>query len=270
MHQVWLNGQLSDQISVTDRGISYGDGLFETIRIRDGKPELLDAHLARLEKGLAVLRFPAETLEIVKSDLSKLILSGDAVLKLVITRGQGERGYALPLTTQPSRVMILSPGKNDNSKASGIRARFCDYRLAINPALAGIKHLNRLEQVMARSEWTDPDISEGIVCDSEGFLVEGTMSNLFWVNASGTVFTPSIERCGVSGVMREFLIHCLADLGIECQVGLFTPEALLSAREVFFCNSLIHIWPVSELDGRSFSPGPVIQQLQSRLKQVLV
>ncbi len=271
MHQVWLNGQLADQISVLDRGLGYGDGLFETIRIQDGRPELLDAHLTRLKKGLSALYFPAITLDAVKTDLSKLTLEGDAVLKLMITRGQGQRGYVLPEPAEPSRVMIISPRTEDRLKMTqGIKARFCDYRLAINPALAGIKHLNRLEQVLARAEWHDPDISEGIVSDTDDCITEGTMSNLFWADDAGRVFTPELARCGVAGVMRDFLIHCLAELGIECQQGYYTRESLLNASEIFVCNSLIHIWPVCELNSQTFSPGPVTRQLQSRLKQVLL
>ncbi|MFW1676378.1 aminodeoxychorismate lyase [Pontibacter sp. JAM-7] len=271
MQQVWINGVQVTSIPVTDRGLAYGDGLFETICVADGQMPLLERHLSRLSLGLRRLKFPADTLNAVKADIAALSLQGDLTLKLMVTRGSGARGYALPEPTETSRIIIISPRQAVLSpqQKNGIKSRFCDYQMAINPQLAGIKHLNRLEQVIARSEWQDTTINEGVLLDSDGFLVEGTMSNLFWVTTDGKVQTPALERCGVAGVMRGYLLDTLTALGIATEQGLYRREALLSATEIFFCNSLIHLWPVRELEGRAFAPGKVCRLLQQRIKQDL-
>jgi 4-amino-4-deoxychorismate lyase len=136
--------------------------------------------------------------------------------------------------------------------------------LALSPRLAGIKHLNRLEQVLARSEWDDPDIREGLLCDSEGFVVEGTMSNLLWVRGK-RLYAPLLDRCGVAGVVRTRLLQLAAAAGIGVLEGRFGKSELEQADEVMLCNSLIDIWPVVTLGAHHWSVGPVTRALQSLL-----
>ncbi|MCP4595778.1 aminodeoxychorismate lyase [Neptuniibacter sp.] len=273
MKRVWVNGIETDELSVYDRAFSYGDGLFETIRVERGEAQLLNAHLQRLKLGLERLRFPAQAFDLVLSDLEQLPLKGDSVLKLVITRGQGERGYALPQQANITRVMMLAPLSDFSSQAeNGVHACVCEYQMALNPALAQIKHLNRLEQVMARSEWQGTDqFAEGLVTDREGYLVEGTMSNLFWVKDS-VVYTPSLDRCGVKGVMRDHLIQLIQLQGYELSEGLYKPDVLGCADELFICNSLIEVWPVvsvtaSEDRVQGYPIGAVTKKLQQLLQQ---
>lgn len=267
MQDVWINGVKSNQVGASDRGLSYGDGLFETIAISDSHPELLDAHFKRLALGLDRLGFPDDVIGLVKHDLSTICLEGDAVLKITVTRGVGLRGYALPPKTEVTRIISVSmrPALSDNSE-KGVAVRLCNYRLPINPVLAQIKHLNRLDQVMARSEWDDQSISEGIVLDAEGYIVEGTMSNLFWV-ASGIVYTPLIDRCGVKGVMRDHLLSIMRNENIAVEQVRSPLNALLQADEVFICNSLIGIWPVIQIDDREYAIGPMTRKLQQLLSR---
>ncbi|WP_286238591.1 aminodeoxychorismate lyase [Neptuniibacter halophilus] len=259
-----------ETIAASDRGLSYGDGLFETIAVVNSRPRLLNAHLARLEKGLQRLRFPVGTLALVKEDLARLDFQGDQTLKITVTRGSGARGYAIPDPLQPSRILSLSPARQGMqlNRERGVRARLCQFRLGLNPALAQLKHLNRLEQVMARSEWDDPDVAEGIVCDLEGNLVEGTMSNLFWRQGSHW-YTPDLSCCGVQGVMRDHLLGLFGKQGVVVEQGRYPAEVLTQADELFLCNSLIGIWPVTEFEAQRYEIGETVRRLQSVLSEDL-
>jgi 4-amino-4-deoxychorismate lyase len=266
-----INGVPADSVTVTDRGLAYGDGLFETVQLRAGRPLLLDLHLERLRRGCERLAIDASTLFAdLQHDLERLAslcaMQDFGVLKILVTRGAGGRGY-LPLAGMaPTRIAMLSvmPEYPHSPAQAGVRVRWCDMTLALSPRLAGIKHLNRLEQVLARSEWDDPDIREGLLCDSEGFVVEGTMSNLLWVRGK-RLYAPLLDRCGVAGVVRTRLLQLAAAAGIGVLEGRFGKSELEQADEVMLCNSLIDIWPVVTLDAHHWSVGPVTRALQSLL-----
>jgi 4-amino-4-deoxychorismate lyase len=147
----------------------------------------------------------------------------------------------------------------------GIVAGVCATRLGHNPALAGAKHLNRLEQVLARREWNGSAVREALMCDQEDFVVEGVMSNVFVVHA-GKLLTPRLDRCGVRGVMRARVLRAAAQLGLEAEEARFGLERVVAADEIFLTNSLIGIWPVAELEGHRFRPGPVTTALMERLR----
>lgn len=266
--KTWFNGQLANQLDLSDRGLSYGDGLFETVQIRHGRALLLEQHWARLQSGLARLKFPASSLALLQQDVAALTLPDSGVLKLTLTRGPGGRGYRLPDVAQVSRIVALGPLPEFSGQPAeqGVRVRLCDARLGLNPLLAGIKHLNRLEQVLARAEWQDAAIAEGLVCDLEGYLAEGTMSNLFWV-IEGVLYTPQLDRCGVAGIVRDRLIKIARQADITVVEGRYPPAILDQANEVFVCNSLIDIWPVNQLEQQSLEIGSVTRQLQQLLQQ---
>ena len=267
MQSIWINGQPSEELSVLDRAFSYGDGLFETIRVEKGVPQLLDRHLARLKQGLAQLKFDLSIVGQLLEDLAHIRLEGDLVMKWVISRGTSARGYALPDPVQPTRVISLSTLTDFSSQTQqGVSVRFCDFKLGINPVLAGIKHLNRLEQVLARSEWSDTNIAEGVVCDLKNHLVEGTMSNLFWVK-DNCFFTPQITDAGVKGVMRDYIVDLLSSKGVRCEEGLYPKDVLKNADEVFLTNSVIEIWPVTKLEETCFVVGQNTKMLQEWIEQ---
>lgn len=266
-----VNGEESHSLSVMDRGLCYGDGLFETIKVLQNKPLLLDAHFSRLILGCERLGFPINGLrERFNLDIRDLIALNPhplAVLKLTVTRGAGPRGYFPTNNLRPTTVSSISQASDFVHKATeGIVLRWCQTPLSINPLLAGIKHLNRLEQVLARKEWDCADISEGLMKDAEGFLIEGTMSNLFWVEG-GRLYTPALERCGIAGVLRQTLIDIAVRENIPVQTGRFTETALSSAEEVFMCNSLIDIWPVRKLGSMEWKIGSLTRRLQALLKE---
>ncbi|MFM2005777.1 MAG: hypothetical protein RLZZ09_1432 [Pseudomonadota bacterium] len=267
MNSILVNGEIATRIDLLDRGFQYGDGVFTTILLREGVPQFLDQHLERLRRDCGRLGIPPVESILLRRDIKSVI--GDerqGVIKIQITRGLGGRGYRPPEIVSPTRVVALHPlpGFPDQYPSEGIEVRYCRTRLGINPALAGIKHMNRLEQVLARSEWTNGRIAEGLMLDHEGQLVEGTMSNVFLVK-DGQLRTPLLDRCGVAGVMRLVLIGAAEMLGIpfiECRL---TPEDLNLVDEAFITNSVVGLWPISCLEGKILPIGPVTCELREWL-----
>ncbi len=268
MTRILLNGKPAEHIHILDRGLQYGDGLFETLRVQSGQVPLWSYHWQRLQKGCQRLAIPVPEENILLQEMSALIgAAQQAVVKLIITRGEGPRGYAAPAPTRPSRIMILSEaaGTPADYWQHGVRLYPCQTRLGINPALAGIKHLNRLEQVLARNEWSGQEYQEGVLRDIDGNIVEGTMSNIFWCK-DNQLYTPDLSRCGVEGVMREIVIGLAKQGSISITMGLWAESELVDAEEIFISNSLIGIWPVSYIFNKTFTVGPVTRQLQLMLQ----
>ncbi|MCA1770010.1 MAG: aminodeoxychorismate lyase [Halomonas sp.] len=225
-----------------DRGVAYGDGLFETILLRGGRPLLWDEHLARLARGCHRLGIPMPE----EHDLAVPLAeagNGLEVLKLTLTRGSGGRGYRPPVSPEPRlRWQLTAFVPAETRWWQGVRVRHCRLRLGLQPALAGLKHLNRLENVLARAEWDDEDIAEGLLCDSDGRLVEATAMNLFWQRA-GRLETPRLDRCGVAGSLREALMERLDIHEVD-----ICPEEVEAAEAVWLGNSVQGVWPVVRLD----------------------
>ncbi|HEY8094846.1 MAG TPA: aminodeoxychorismate lyase [Methylobacter sp.] len=266
---ILINGESKEHIEISDRGFQYGDGLFETIEVRDGLAVFLERHLERLNSGCQRLAIPfpgADLLSLEAGTLCRRGTSNRAVLKIIITRGSGGRGYRQPDIIQPTRVLSLHPYPDypDDYPEQGIVARFCTTRLGLNPALAGIKHLNRLEQVMARSEWNDASIQEGLMLDVNDHVIEGTMTNLFYIKNS-SLYTSPLTQSGVAGIMRRIIMTLSADHGLSVIEHEFTKDELLSADELFVCNSIIGIWPIRQIEAAHFSVGPITQGIQSWL-----
>jgi len=262
-----INGKVCEQIEVFDRALHYGDGLFETIAIQNRKILCFDEHLNRLEKGCEKIKIPITDKTIIKNEVSSLIDSNDrAVVKIIISRGQGGRGYKIPEDIEPTRIISLFPWPNysDEFSTSGIKTKLCNYRYTNNPVLAGIKHLNRLEQVLARAEWNDKTIFEGIVMDSDNYVIEGTMSNIFCI-LDKTLYTPDLSLCGIEGIVREKIINLADKLGFKIEIKKITLDFLLNAEEIFMCNSLIGIWPVNSIDKKVFLEHKETQKIKNKL-----
>jgi len=270
MIEMLINGISTELVPATDRSLHYGDGVFETVAVQDGRLELWSAHLRRLQGGCERLGFPAPDPELLTGEAAGLAQTRErAVLKIIVSRGSGGRGYRPPGDPSPTRILSLHPWPEwpDGYRSQGIQARICATPLGRNPRLAGIKHLNRLEQVLARSEWRDPDIAEGVMLDTEGLLIEGTMSNLFMVR-NGTLLTPDLSRCGVAGIMRGMVMDVARQQNVCCVTGHFTVRDLAAADEVFLTNSIIGIWPVCRIDAVEYaSPGEITLLLQERINK---
>ena len=272
-----IDGRETTQIDALDRGLCYGDGLFETLAIIDGRPRLWQQHLERLQEGCRrlAITMPAEAVLLQElSDLYRRRLQQEGpsprlVARIILTRGKGGRGYRATGTTGAtgSRIIALfdwpdhPPARND-----GIRVRWCKTPLGINPALAGIKHLNRLEQVMARNEWQDDNIAEGLMLDTRGRVIEGTMSNLFIVRDQRLV-TPALDQCGIAGIVRRLICEDTLGHGLAVTEQDLHKNDVYAADELFVCNSLIGLWPVIAIEDKqspqTFSVGPVTRRLQT-------
>lgn len=266
----WVDGQPADALSLKDRGLAYGDGLFETIAVRGGQPLLLDRHLTRLADGCARLVIVAD-LELIRSELhSYSNAMGEGVLKLILTRGDGLRGYA-PDPAAPGRRILQGNPPAAYPVAHGergVRLFPCITRLSHQPLLAGLKHLNRLEQVLARAEWSDSEHAEGLMLDQSGRVIEGVYSNLFMVR-DGVLITADLTRCGVAGVMRAEILFQAESLGIPTQITDIRLEQLQWADEVFVCNSVYGVWPVSAYAALSWPVGPLTRKLQTIARALL-
>jgi len=227
-----INGVPYACLSLTDRAIHYGDGLFETVAVRDGRPEFWERHMRRLQQGCARLGIPAPDFGCLVGEMRRLVRhQRRAVLKIIVSRGGGGRGYRPPEEPAPTRILVLYPWPEwpDTHTRDGVTVRICTTRLGRNPRLAGIKHLNRLEQILARREWHDRSIAEGLMLDTAGELVEGTTTNLFLVR-KGRVQTPDLSQCGVAGIMREVVMEMAGEQDLPCETGHFTHLAGASRR----------------------------------------
>jgi len=266
----WVDGQPADALSLKDRGLAYGDGLFETVAVRNGKPVLLERHLSRLADGCSRLALAADQ-ELIRSELlAYAAVLGDGVLKLILTRGDGLRGYAPDPSAQARRILQGNPPAAYPAAhgEQGIRLFPCTTRLSRQPLLAGLKHLNRLEQVLARAEWQDTEHAEGLMLDQAGRVIEGVFSNLFLVR-DGVLITADLKRCGVAGVMRAELLFQAVSLGISTQITDIPLEQLQWADEVFVCNSVYGIWPVRAYAALHWPVGPLTRKLQTIARVLL-
>jgi len=261
-----INGQRADTLAASDRGLAYGDGVFETIAIVAGKPALWDLHLKRLAIGCVQLGFSPPSVELLHQDLAALELPQTGVLKLIVTRGSGGQGYAPPECPQPARIIqvLSSRTRPKEWRNKGVQVRWCQTRLAAQPALAGIKHLNRLEQVLARQEWQKPEIAEGLMCDSEGALVEATAANLI-IEHNEQWIIPLGNACGVEGVMQSYLIDLARQWGIPITRRVFWPDEITGQTAMYLCNSLIGIWPVHRIERQSLALSPYIGPILDHL-----
>lgn len=265
--QAWVNGQPADSLALADRGLAYGDGLFETLKVQGGRAVLLERHLARLQEGCQRLKIPCDMLVLRNELLEYMQQLGDGVCKLIVTRGAGQRGYGLPDPCVPQRILQASavPQWPAAHQQQGIQLFACQLRLSEQPLLAGLKHLNRLEQVLARAEWSDPTYAEGVLLDAQDRVVDGVFSNIFIVHKQ-QLLTPALHRCGVAGVMRAELLERAAAVGIEVLVRDISLQDLLQADEVFTCNSLYGIWPVRAYAAQRWPIGAMTRKLQQLIQ----
>ena len=263
---VLVNGEPAARLDVADRGLQFGDGIFRTLLVRAGRPLNWDRHFRRLARDCAALSLPVPDESVLRAEMAR-VAPGEAIVKITVTRGVSGRGYSMPAETVPTRVVAAfpPPAYPPEFARDGIRVRLCALKLAEQPLLAGAKTLNRLENVLARAEWSDPGIREGLLGDAHGRLVEATMSNVFLVR-NGGIATPDLSRCGVAGAQRQRVIDLASATGLACDVRDIAMAEVHAAEEVFLTNSLIGIWPVAHLDERLWIPGPVTRTLQALLE----
>ncbi|MFV2060254.1 MAG: aminodeoxychorismate lyase [Gammaproteobacteria bacterium] len=250
-----------------DRGLHYGDGLFETIAIKSGIAELLNEHISRLKESCLRLNINNVNFIKIRNDIEQQIQDIDkGIVKIIVTRGIGGRGYSTS-EGMHARYLILHypwPDYNNQYWKEGVAVKKCELIISNQPVLAGMKHLNRLENVMARMELNNSDFQEGLLCDSDSNVIEATSSNVFIV-INNRVLTPKLDKSGVSGVMREQILKVSAQNEIQIDVKDVPYTLLLEADEIFLTNSVIGIWPVRKLNERIYTVFPITQKLMTLL-----
>jgi 4-amino-4-deoxychorismate lyase len=271
-----VNGQSEANISPLDRGFAYGDGVYETCRTFLGRIPLWSLHRERLLNSCKRLRIPCNPQQLDTYcqqllDLPAINTLADGVLKVIVTRGISGRGYRIPDVSVPTYCTLVFEGTPLKSEAymQGIKLRVCHNRLSTNPALAGLKHMNRLEQVLARSEWGN-EYHDGLMLDGMGNVIETTSSNLFVV-INDELITPDLSQTGVEGVMRRLILERLAPaINLTPRINAISLADIQQADEVFICNSLAGVLPVVsvafEPSAVTYKAGSVARQLQTGLE----
>lgn len=262
-----INGAFEHRMSPLDRGLSYGDGVFRTFKVLSGQPIDWELHYQKLVNDCSVLGIVCPSAELLTNDLAMLFdekLSG--VAKIIITRGEGERGYAPPAVTSPTRIVIKSelpqyPAQNFNQ---GVKLYQCNTRLAHQPLLAGVKHLNRLENVLARAEWQAPEFVDGVVMDYEDSVIECTSANIF-IRVGDVLMTPELSACGVAGVTRQKILELAGALSLTAVVKKIALADILYADEMVICNSLYGAWQVNTFQNKTWQVGALASDLRRLL-----
>ncbi len=246
----WINGRRGTRIDHRDRGLQYGDGVFETMRVHGGRVRLLDYHLERLHAGLRRLKIAGPSPGALRAELGRISdRASEGVLKLIVTRGSGPRGYRPSGCERCTRILTLHalPRTVTAAASTPVRVRLCATPMGLNPDLAGLKTLNRLESVLARTEWRDARIWEGLMQDVDANIVCGTMSNLF-LRRGSTLLTPLLDRCGVSGVMRRWILETAGELKLRAIVRRVRWQDLSDAEEVFMSNAVVGLRSVAVIE----------------------
>ncbi len=236
---VLIDGVAGASLAADDRGLAYGDGLFETIAVWEGRVLAVDAHLDRLGRDAVRLGIEAPDPTVLATEIAAV--AGNArrgVVKLILTRGSGGRGYRPAPLARPRRIVALHPWPADLDATRGLRAFVCRHRLSLNVQTAGIKHLNRLDQVLASAEWPDPSYFEGLMLDPHGHVIEGTRSNLFALYGTRLV-TPDLGACGVDGIVRQAILSLASRCGLAVEIRALPLAELGDADEIFLSNSVI-------------------------------
>ena len=264
MLECLVDGEISTLLATTDRGLNYGDGLSETLIVENKRPRHWQAHMDRLGAGCERLGLSMPPQAILFRDVQTVSAgSPQAVVKIVLTRAGNTRGYTPSADKKCVRIVSAHayPEGIDELTRNGVAVRICNLRLAIQPALGGIKHLNRLEQVLASAELHDHEAQEGILLDREDHVICAIAANIFLVR-EGRLLTPRLDRCGIRGVIRA---EILAAFGHRCEQRRIFLDQFLEADEVFICNSVRGVIPITAIDKQTFKIGPVTREVQSWL-----
>lgn len=265
--QALINGKPAMGLSVLDRGLSYGDGVFRTLYVIKGFPQHWDLHYKKLHHDCTALNISYPDADALLGDIQSLFANDDGVAKIIITRGESARGYGYPDDIQPNRVLIksTSPQYPEDNFINGVKLHLCQLRLSHQPKLAGIKHLNRLENVLARQEWNDIHIADGLLLDVNGMVIECTMSNVF-ARFGNRLVTPLLNQCGVAGVTRDRVIANAARLDLVASEENIPLFQFMKADEILICNSLFGVWQVTEFKQQHWKKQLLANKLNALLK----
>jgi len=283
-----INGIESDYLTINDRSIHYGDGLFETILCNNDKLYYWSQHFQRLQASAEQLKIACPPEQVLLDDIAKLLdknkpetksaikpgpeSAAACAIKIIVSRGAGERGYQFSKNTAASRFVLLSALEADHSSLLSHQLLsgelfICKQQVSINENLAGLKHLNRLENVMARNEWNDKtknNIIDGLMKNANQHVIEGTMSNLFAIK-DRQLFTPELGLSGVKGIMREIIIDLAGKSNIKTSLINLTMDDLTAMDELFISNSLIGMKAVTKLGDSLYKDQAVTNMIFAEL-----
>lgn len=265
---IWVDGEPTNSLPLPDRGLDFGDGLFETLLLCRGQPLFESLHFERLQAGLRVLGFP-DCMEQARQQLAsasaQLTEHPWAALRLTVTRGAAPRGYAPPNDATPRIVIAAAALLQDRSQLpEAVKLGWAELRWSSQPLLAGLKHLNRLEQVLAAREASARGLDDVVVMDQAGKVSSVSSANLFMV-VGGTLYTPALETCGISGTRRRMILeHWASEIGLVAEQAHIAAGQLEQADELIICNSIRGIVPVASLGDRQWQDFPVSQALHAR------
>lgn len=265
-----VNGELGNLISIRDRGFLYGDGVFRTMCVSNGQAQHWSLHYQKLQHDCTAIGIACPDFALLSAELENLLSNQtDCAIKLIVTRGISTRGYAPSMQTTPTHIWDVAslPDYPAEWATHGIKARLCQLRLSQQPRLAGIKHLNRLENVLAASEWNDAETAEGLLMDTDGNVIEGVRSNLFAV-LNGTLITPSLLGCGVAGIQRDRVIAWANGNNVPLEIRALSWDEVINADELFIVNSLISVWPIRELEQRHWTDFTMAQRVHVALGEI--
>jgi 4-amino-4-deoxychorismate lyase len=262
MLECLVNGEISRFVTTTNRGLNYADGVFETLVVHNGRPRRWQSHMDRLGAGCERLGLVMPAQAILLREVQTVSAGlADAVVKIVLTRDGRGRGYMPPEGKDCVRIVSAHsyPGGVLELQRNGIRARICEIRLAIQPALGGVKHLNRLEYVLASAELRKTGAAEGVLLDAEDHVISAVSANIFLV-MEDRLLTPRLDRCGTRGIIRQ---HILTEFSARCEQRRIMVDMLQEADEVFLCNSVRGIVPITAINDREYGIGLVTRELQT-------
>ena len=260
----WVNGHSADSIAIEDRGLQYGDGLFETITCIDGRPRWLALHLERLRRGCERLELRFDDFESLGKEIGACAAAeGRCIMKLILTRGPARRrGYRPSGEETPTRILTRHDWPRENAEAAaGFRVAVSSVTLGVNPLLAGLKHLNRLEQVLAQTAMRAAPLEEVLMLSSAGDVIGGSMSNVFFADETG-LFTPSLANCGVAGVMRQVVCSAAERHGAPVRVRRVERREFARVQEAFLTNVRWGVQSIAQLEGR-----PLAQRSRAQTAQ---
>jgi aminodeoxychorismate lyase len=274
---VLLNGQIVPEtqavVPVNDRGFMYGDGLFETLRVCRSRPFRLAQHLERLRRGAEFLKiqcpFTAPELRNFAGQLIEENRMPEAILRVVLTRGPGERGYTPGAGGRPTLVMSLHPAPPlDVESPAGCRLITSSLRIPAGDALGPFKTSNKLVQVMARMEALEKHADEALLVNTDGVVVEAAGANLFWV-ARNRVCTVPVAGGALPGITRAVVLELCNTLGVPTDERVIRPRALRNAEGIFLTQSVSGIVPVSSLDAQPIAPSALVGRLRRAYGELL-
>lgn len=261
----WLDGQPLAECWAQDRGLHYGDGLFETMICRGTGIRFKALHAARLAEGCRRLDINVDA-EAALDAAERTVGTGPSLLKLIVTRGVATaRGYAPAGDEQPRQLLLRYPLPPTEPEGASTPVMHLAAQLGENPLLAGLKHLNRLELVLARAQMKGSTALEGLLRSSSGLLACGTMTNVFIVQA-GVLRTPRVDRCGIAGVMRAVVLREARALGVPVEEVDLDPACVATADEAFLTNVRYGVRAITAIDDQPLAAGPVTSRLRAHIE----